>query len=249
MRAIILAANRGSPMGEPGQQRPACLTPLAGKPIIERQIAALRGGGADQIAVVRGYQAEMIDTPGITCFENPRWADTGMVTSLAAAAEWLRSTTVIVSYANIFYLRDLVHRLEAARGSLMIAYDRQWRDLWARRFADPLSHAGTFRRSGAGTLLEIGGEPANLAEIEGQPIGLIKITPTAWQAINSLLAELDPQTRDRLDLTELLQRLLAAKTVGIGTVGSDGQWGTIESPSDVALYERMAAAGELVLET
>ena len=248
MRALILAAGRGSRMGELGDERPKCLVPLAGKPLIERQIAALRGGGADDIGVVRGYRAEMIDIPGLTYFDNPRWAETNMVMSLVAAAAWLRSSTVIVSYADIFYPRELVHRLAAARGSLMIAYDRQWQDLWTRRFTDPLSDAETFRRGGSGNLLEIGGKTSNIAEIEGKYMGLLKFTPTAWQAIEALLAELDAPTRDRLDMTGLLRRLLAAKTVGIGTVGTDGQWGEMDNPGDAALYERMVAAGELVLE-
>ena len=63
-----------------------------------------------------------------------------------------------------------------------------------------------------------------------------------------MLAELDAPTRDQLDITGLLRRLLATKPGAIGTVGTDGQWGKIDSPDDVALYERMVADGQLVLE-
>ena len=70
---------------------------------------------------------------------------------------WLRSDPVIVSDANIFYSHDLVHRLGSVRGNLVLAFDRTWHDLWARRFTDPLAHAEIFRRSGSGNLLEIGG--------------------------------------------------------------------------------------------
>ena len=95
---------------------PKCLVELAGKPLIERQIAALRRGGADEIGIVRGYRAEMIDFPGLTYFDNERWAETNMVMSLAAAAAWLRSGPVIVSYADIFYRSELVRGLAAAPG-------------------------------------------------------------------------------------------------------------------------------------
>ena len=68
MRAIILAAGRGSRLGHLGNDRPKCFVELEGKPLIERQIAALRRGGADEIGVVRGYRAEMIDFPGPLLF-------------------------------------------------------------------------------------------------------------------------------------------------------------------------------------
>ena len=132
MRAIILAAGRGSRMGPLGG-RPKCLVELAGKPLIERQIAALRRGGVDQIGVVRGYRAETIDFPGLSYFTNERWAETNMVMSLAAAAPWLRSEPVIVSYGDIFYRSELVRSLVHAPGQLVISYDRGWRALWSRR--------------------------------------------------------------------------------------------------------------------
>src|SRR5580658_4255630 len=75
-RAVILAAGRGSRMGHLGDDRPKCLVALEGKPLIERQIAALRRGGVEEIAVVRGYRAEMIDCPGLYYFANERWAET-----------------------------------------------------------------------------------------------------------------------------------------------------------------------------
>ena len=150
MRALILAAGRGSRMGEVGDVRPKCLVELNGRPLIERQIAALRGGGADGIGVVRGYRADMIDFPGITYFDNARWAETNMVMSLATAVLWLAAGPVIVSYADIFYRRELIRDLAATPGDLVIAYDRLWRDLWSRRFADPLMDAETCARRRVG---------------------------------------------------------------------------------------------------
>ncbi|MFZ0923968.1 MAG: phosphocholine cytidylyltransferase family protein, partial [Candidatus Acidiferrales bacterium] len=158
MRAIILAAGRGSRMGPLGEGRPKCLVELEGKPLIARQIAALRRGGADEIGVVRGYRAELIDFPGLSFFTNERWAETNMVMSLVAAASWLRLSPVIVSYADIFYRSELVRGLAGAPGPLVISYDRAWRGLWNRRFTNPLADAETFCIDKAGQLLEIGGK-------------------------------------------------------------------------------------------
>jgi L-glutamine-phosphate cytidylyltransferase len=248
MRAVILAAGRGSRLGHLGDDRPKCLVELEGKPLIERQIAALRRGGVDEIGVVRGYRAEMIDFPGLSYFANPRWAETNMVMSLAAAAPWLRSGPVIVSYADIFYRSELVRDLAGARGQLVISYDRAWRRLWTRRFADPLADAETFRIDAAGRLLEIGGKTTRVEDIEGQYMGLLRFTPPAWSAVEALLNTLDAPVRDRLDVTGLLRRLLDGKQLPIGTYGTDGQWGEIDNPQDVKLYEKMVSEGELLLE-
>jgi choline kinase len=248
MRAIILAAGRGSRMGQLGDDRPKCLVELEGQPLIARQVAALRRGGVDEIGVVRGYRAETIDFHGLCYFSNERWAETNMVMSLAAAAPWLRAGPVIVSYADIFYRSELVRGLAGAPGQLAIAYDRDWRKLWTRRFADPLADAETFRTDAAGQLLEIGGKTTRIEDIQGQYMGLFKFTPPAWSAVEALLATLDAAVRDRLDVTGLLRRLLAAGEVPIGTFGADGQWGEIDNPEDVALYGNMVRDGELVLE-
>jgi choline kinase len=248
MRAVILAAGRGSRMGQLGGDRPKCLVELEGRPLIERQIAALRKGGVDEIGVVRGYRAEMIDFPNISYFANERWAETNMVMSLAAAASWLRAGPVIVSYADIFYRGELVRGLAGAPGQLVVGYDRAWRDLWTRRFADPLADAETFRIAGDGRLLEIGGKTARIEDIEGQYMGLLKFSPPAWNAVEALLGTLDASVRDRLDMTGLLQRLLAGNRLTISTFATDGQWGEIDNPEDVALYQKMVRAGEILLE-
>jgi L-glutamine-phosphate cytidylyltransferase len=120
MRAVILAAGRGSRLRHLGSDRPKCLVQLAGEPLIARQIAAMRRGGMDEIGVVRGYRAEMIDFPGVTYFVNERWAETNMVMSLGTASAWLRSGPVMVGYGDIFYRSELVRRLAAAPGSLVI---------------------------------------------------------------------------------------------------------------------------------
>ena len=136
MRALILAAGRGSRMGSLGDDRPKCLVELDGRPLLDRQIAALRRGGAREIGIVRGYRPDMLTFPGLTYFDNERWAETNMVMSLTAAASWLRAGPVIVSYADIFYRHDLVRGLAGAPGALVISYDRQWRRLWTRRFTE-----------------------------------------------------------------------------------------------------------------
>jgi choline kinase len=248
MRAVILAAGRGSRLGPLSKDRPKCLVELAHKPLIQRQIAALRGGGISTIGIVRGYLGNMINVEDITYFENPRWGETNMVMSLATAAAWLRSHSVVVSYADIFYGRDVVRQVAASSGDLVVAYDRSWRSLWTRRFVDPLSDAETFRTDGRGNLIEIGRRTTQIEEIEGQYMGLLKFSPHAWRAIEAVLGAVDPKTRDAMDMTTLLRALLDLG-FPITTVGIAGHWGEIDSSGDLELYEKMIQDGDLCVES
>jgi L-glutamine-phosphate cytidylyltransferase len=247
MRAVILAAGRGSRLGPHTDDRPKCLVELAGQPLIGRQIAALRGGGVSSIGIVRGYLPHKINIQDATYFENPRWAETNMVMSLVAAASWLRSDSVVISYADIFYGRDIVRDLAASSGDLVVAYDRDWRSLWSQRFVDPLSDAETFRTDARGNLIDIGRRTTDINDIQGQYMGLLKFTPEGWRAVEAVLAALDQKTRDAMDMTTLLRRLLGTG-FPISTLGITGQWGEIDSSGDLELYETMIREGELCLD-
>jgi L-glutamine-phosphate cytidylyltransferase len=247
MRAVILAAGRGSRLGSLSDDRPKCLVELGARPLLERQVAALRGAGVSSIGIVRGYLGNMIDVQDATYFENPRWAETNMVMSLMAAASWLQAGPVLISYADIFYGRDVVRELATSSSDLAVAYDRSWRTLWNRRFVDPLSDAETFRMDVDGNLLDIGRRTTNMDDIEGQYMGLLKFTPRAWSAVEAALESVDQKTRDRMDMTTLLRTLLDTG-FPISTVGITGQWGEIDSSDDLELYEQMIREGELCLE-
>ncbi|MBM3846637.1 MAG: phosphocholine cytidylyltransferase family protein, partial [Verrucomicrobia bacterium] len=152
MRALILAAGRGSRMRSLTAHKPKCLVELAGRPLLEWQFAALRTAGVTEVAVVRGYRAESLAGPGYTLLENPRWAQTNMVSSLLCADAWLRDGECVVSYSDIVYHPNVVQTLTGSREGLSLTYDRLWRTLWGERFEDPLADAETFRCDGHGRL-------------------------------------------------------------------------------------------------
>jgi choline kinase len=235
MRAIVLAAGRGSRMGEQTRLQPKCLTQFAGKALLDWQLEALRGAGIREIAAVRGYLAELVARPGLSYFENMRWAETNMVASLACAAPWLEAFECVVSYSDIVYPADHVRALSDAGGDIVVAYDTKWLELWSRRFADPLSDAETFRMDSHGTLTEIGNRAKTLDEIEGQYLGLLKFTPAGWRQVRDLNAELPPARRDRIDMTGILKELIS-RGATIRTVPVAGSWYEIDSESDLKLY-------------
>lgn len=95
VRAVILAAGRGSRLNHLTRDRPKPLVILEGKTLLEWQIASLRAAGVSDIAVVRGYRGEMIDFPGLAYLQNAEWTRTNMVHSLRCADEWLTASICI----------------------------------------------------------------------------------------------------------------------------------------------------------
>lgn len=245
MKAVILAAGRGSRMGSLTDDSPKCLVSLAGLPLLDRQIGALTQGGIATVGVVGGYRAELLARPGVQAFHNARWAETNMVASLACAAAWLRDGPVVVSYSDIFYPPDAVRALTAAQADIAITYDPGWLFLWSRRFADPLSDAETFRTAD-GLVTEIGRKTNSLDDIQGQYMGLLKFTPAGWRAVEEHLAGLPGERRDRLDMTSLLSALIE-KGQRVAAVPVSVAWGEVDNGEDLALYEAMLRSGELRL--
>jgi len=243
MKAVILAAGRGSRMRHLTDNRPKGLTPLHGVPLIERQCSALREGGVSEVGIVTGYMADRFDGYADRYFHNQRWAETQMVASLATAAEWLREGPVIVSYSDIFYTAAAVRALQRAQSDIAITYDPDWERQWAGRFDDPLDDAETFRfqadNEDRHILTEIGNKPRTLAEVQGQYMGLLRFTPPGWAAIERARARLAAGERDALSMTALLG-LLIAQGERIEAVSTFDPWGEIDSVEDLEFFERSA---------
>ena len=89
-----------------------------------------------------------------------------------------------------------------------------------------------------GKLLDIGRRVRSLDEVRGQYMGLLRFSPAGWALVARELAALAQEARDRLDMTTLLRRLLAAG-VAIQAVPVSQPWFEIDSPADLELYTQM----------
>jgi choline kinase len=166
--------------------------------------------------------------------------------TLAAARDWLVAEPIVISYSDIFYSAQTVAALIGATAPIAIAYDPHWLALWRHRFADPLSDAETFKRDRDGYLVEIGQRPMSVPDVEGQYMGLIKMTPPGWAQVEAVMSRLPQDRLARLDMTSLLS-LLLGNGVKVATVAQCGQWGECDSAADLALYESWISQGRLRL--
>jgi choline kinase len=247
MKAVILAAGRGSRLKGHTENRPKCLVELAGRPLLSWQLEALARAGADDLAVVTGYRGGLIAALAdrgpapFTVLENPRWAETNMLSSLLCAAGWAEGQECLISYSDIVYPARHVTALRADAHPVALTYDLEWERLWRLRSGgDPLADAETFRAEG-GLLKEIGGRPASLDQVRGQYMGLLKLAPEGWTLWLDHCRQLGDETA-RTDLTGFLRRLLAAGAA-VGATAVSGAWCEVDSDRDLELYETALAEG------
>lgn len=96
--SVLLAAGSATRMGN----RPKCLLELGGVPLIRRQLIALSGAGVDELVVVLGHHAELIEPVvrefPVTIVHNPN-PDEGQVSSLRVGLQALTGKIDIVLVA------------------------------------------------------------------------------------------------------------------------------------------------------
>jgi choline kinase len=236
MKAIILAAGRGSRMKELTDGRPKCLIEFRGKSLLEWQIEAIQEAGITEVAIVTGYKRDLLANRGLVEFHNPLWAETNMVSSLECAQDWLRNDTCIVSYSDIFYAHSAILSLMQCDEDIAITFDPKWLELWRRRFDDPLLDAESFKLNEDSTLKEIGNKPRAVEEIQGQYMGLLRLSPAGWTEIMRIRSELTQEDRDRMHMTGTLQRVIDSMQIKVRALPYEGDWGEFDSVTDFSPY-------------
>jgi choline kinase len=250
-KAIILAAGRGTRLRPLTNDRPKCLVELAGRSLLERQLEVLDAAGIEDVVVVAGYRAEMIEALGVPVRRNPDFASTNMVETLFCAEECLSGETdILVTYGDLVYETRVVDALLRCSAPVALAIDANWRAYWELRFADPLSDAETLKLDPEGRVLELGRKPQDYHEIDGQYMGLIKFRADYAARLGETRAAMDRsadyegQDFRNMYMTSFLQHLIDLGWA-VQSVASRNGWLEIDSVSDLETCEAAAASGEL----
>lgn len=240
-KAILLAAGRGSRLGQTTADQPKCLVTLEGHPLVHWQVAALRSAGITEIALVTGYRRESLapvcERLGLKEFHNPDWSTTTQVSSLGCAAPWLEAGECVVSYSDIVYHPNLVRALLQADAPIALTCDTGWHELWSLRFDNPLQDAENFRMDESYRLLAIGGRANRVEEIQAQYMGLLKFRPDGWQAFWQKACAVLEQ---RPDMTGLLAELLDRQILAVPVAGG---WCEVDCNQDLERYGAALARG------
>lgn len=120
--AIVLAASRGQGMDELTRDKPKVMLPVAGVPVLRRQIDKFKKQGVNDITVVAGYRHDAIDVQGAKILINKNWETTGELASLACALDSITTDTVII-YGDLLFRSYMLHNLLDWKAELLVAVD------------------------------------------------------------------------------------------------------------------------------
>jgi choline kinase len=256
-RAIIVAAGRGSRLGDATQEIPKCMVKVAGQSILHHQLRALQLAGITDVVVVRGYRGDLIDGAGLPLrfVDNPDWPNNNILASLMYAAGEMDGG-FFFSYSDIVFAPDVTQKLAAAAAatdaSAALIVDRRWDEAYVGRTLHPIPEAELARvQAGPGAAGEAVTRVGKLAvppeDAAGEFIGLAWFSDAGgralrevWQrAVASSGLEAPFGRAKALRNAYLTDALNAMAEAGhrLLPVYIDGQWREIDTGQDLAAAE------------
>lgn len=175
MKAIILAAGKGSRLLPITNKIPKSLIEFGNTSILEKLIRNLRECGISDISVVVGHNANKINLLNIKKFENKNYENTNMLYSLFCAEKEI-DESVIISYADIIFEKQILEKLIAINEDISIVVDTKWLNYWKFRIENPLDDASeTVIMDSNKYGISIGQEVNDVNQVDGHFIGLMKV--------------------------------------------------------------------------
>jgi len=243
MKAVILSAGQGSRLLPLTAERPKCLLPLGAKSLIEWQVDVLARCGVDEIVVVVGFRAALVEAVlaervrsglSIRTLFNPFYNVADNLGSCWMARHEMAGDFLLLNGDTLFEAAVLERLLQSPPAPITVTIDRK-----AGYDADDMK----VRLDGT-RLLEIG-KTLPPARTDGESIGLLLFRGAG--------PELFVDAVDRaLRLSEGLKSFYLkvidqlAKSHRVETATIEGlSWGEVDYPADLQRAERLVAEGRL----
>ena len=194
MKLIILSAGQGNRLKPLTDNKPKCMVEYKGRPLIDHIISANRACEINDIVLINGFKGEILESylsgSNIRFYTNDRFDKTNMVYTLFCAEKEM-DDDIIISYGDIYYGPKIIEKLINSDADIGIAVDSNWRSLWELRMDDPLKDAETLKYDKNENIIELGKKPVSYDEIQGQYMGLIKISKNIINKIKEIYTGLD----------------------------------------------------------
>ena len=222
-KAIVLAASRGSALGDLTADKPKAMVDIQGQPLLSHIVSAYHGAGIKSISVVRGYLADKIDLQSISYVDNTDYADTGELVSLdkALQADADIKGNLFVSFGDVLFKRHILDQLAEPEEDFVVAVDTNWQESGNRgRAADYVSCSEPYSRQvfNHRVLLTDSNESMDEAAINGEWTGLIRVSKPALPGFRAKVAALAAQPDMRKAKLHHLLAALAADGESIRVV-------------------------------
>lgn len=127
MKAILMAAGKGSRISKHIPEIPKCTLPVNGKPLIQKTVEMLIKNNIE-VTIVVGYKYQhIIDALKeykVNIVYNPFYDVTNSIASLWLAKEYLVDDDIILANADVFWSEEILNRLCAEDKEVFLFGDR-----------------------------------------------------------------------------------------------------------------------------
>ena len=229
MKALVLAAGRGSRLGRLTDGQPKPLIEVAGRPLIAHVLSGIAGAGIIQVAVVAGYRAARLHAfvgdgaafgLSVTWFHQPRPEGTARAATLART--FLSGEPFLFAWGDILVqppnYRAAIDASHGVDGSLCV-----------NPVADPSAGAAVYvDASGLVTKL-VEKPPPRTSTTTWNNAGIGVLPPDIWPHVDAL----GPSSSGESDLPSAIATLIAGGA-RLRAVPVNGPWFDIGTPESLA---------------
>jgi NDP-sugar pyrophosphorylase family protein len=235
-KAVVLAAGRGTRMGELTGKVPKPLLRVGGKPLIEHVLDNMRAAGVRRVLVVTGYQAELIENH-LAAFPlevefRRQWPLDGTGSAALLARDFAGADNFLLTYGDILADSDDYRRTAAMLESDPSA-DAV---LGLNRVDDPWQGAAVYHHDWIVARI-VEKPPRGTSSTPWNNRGVYAFRSTIFD----YLAKLEPSPRGEFELPSAVEGMLAA---GKRLLGVELRRASL----DVGRPEDLAAAEKLLVE-
>jgi choline kinase len=138
MKALILAAGRGTRIRSVHGEQPKCLISTDGEAILDHQIRALFAADIREIGIVVGYKSEQImkhvearyrdRRHRFSFIRNSKFETTNNIYSLWVARDWLRGEAFMCLNADVLCDPNILIPAARTTAPISMIVDPEWRD-------------------------------------------------------------------------------------------------------------------------
>lgn len=244
MKALILAAGRGTRIRSIHGEHPKCLISFEGEAILDYQIHGLFAAGIREIGIVVGYESEQIIKHVETLYRdhlhrfyfihNPKFESTNNIYSLWVARDWLRGEAFMCLNADVLCDPDILIPAARTTAPISMIVDPEWRDETMK----------VVIRDGRVAKMS---KKIPRSEFSGTYIGITTFSPGIQREFFQALERLVTHGRVNEFFNVAVQEL-ADTGVNVGFTSTTGlSWAEIDDPTDLAfackhVFPKLASA-------
>ena len=247
MKAIFIAAGRGSRLGSLTEDLPKPLVDINGKSIMERQIELLHKKNIDDIIIVTGYKKEKFEFKNVKYIFNPNFLIDEQAGSLMSARQKF-SGDVLIMFGDILFDEHILQQVLDSSGDISIAIDKDWEKSYQERNDNPIDKADKVLLKNE-KIIKISAKQIDLQQNEdtGELLGIMKLSSNGSKILIEHYERLeknhtgnfhDAESFKKAKFVDILQELLSLG-IEINPVPINGNWCEIDTSDDLVRAKKI----------